>query len=63
MTTLIAGLIGVALLTLFMGYYVVLLPFPPLVVILVGVLVMAIVDFVTTYREERKQDGDRAGRS
>ncbi len=50
MINLITGLIGMAGLMIFLGYYLVALSFVPLALVIIGVLAMAIGDFVSSLR-------------
>jgi hypothetical protein len=50
MTNLITGLIGLALMMTFLGILVVWIKAIPLIVIVVGVVVLAVVDFVHSLR-------------
>ena len=54
--TLISGIVGIAILSVFLGIMLVWVPAPPLIIIVVGVMVLLIVDFVQTLRQE---NGDR----
>jgi len=53
----ITGLFGMSLVVIFLGYYVIQLPFPPLWLIIIGVLAMALTDFVQTMRENGDKNG------
>jgi hypothetical protein len=48
--TLITGIIGIAMLGLFLGFMLAWVPAPPLIVIVVGVMALLIYDFVLTLR-------------
>lgn len=50
MINLITGLIGMAAVIIFLGYYLVVLSFVPLALVIIGVLAMAIGDFVSSLR-------------
>ncbi|MEY9880255.1 hypothetical protein [Bradyrhizobium sp. USDA 329] len=50
MTNLITGLIGLALMMTFLGILVVWIKAIPLIVIVVGVVILAVVDFVHSLR-------------
>ncbi|MHB0771840.1 hypothetical protein [Bradyrhizobium sp. 5.13L] len=50
MTNLITGLIGLALMMTFLGVLVVWIKAIPLIVIVVGVVILAVVDFVHSLR-------------
>jgi hypothetical protein len=50
MINLITGLIGMAALAIFLGYYLIALSFVPLAAVIIGVLVMAVGDFVQSAR-------------
>ncbi|MPZ59343.1 MAG: hypothetical protein GEU91_23245 [Rhizobiales bacterium] len=47
---LIAGTIGIAMVVVFLGFMIVWVPAPPLVIIIVAVMSMLIYDFVQTLR-------------
>lgn len=51
MINLITGIIGLAALLLFLGYYLVHLSFVPLALVIVGVLGMAVGDLVLSMKE------------
>ena len=53
---LITGLIGIALAIVFLGNYAVTLASSPLWVIIVGVLAMAVTDFVQSVRNNRSRE-------
>jgi uncharacterized membrane protein len=55
MIKLITGLIGLATLLVFLGYYVFSLTFVPLTAVIIGVLGMAIGDFVLSLRDNGNQ--------
>jgi len=50
MTNFITGVIGLAMAMTFLGFMVVWVPAPPLIVIIVGVMILAAVDFVQSLR-------------
>ncbi len=50
MTLLISGIIGLAMAMAFLGFMVVWVPAVPLIVIIVGVMILAVYDFVQTVR-------------
>lgn len=50
MINIITGVIGLVGLLIFLGYYVVALTFVPLTLIIIGVLAMAVGDFVLSLR-------------
>ncbi|WP_440636895.1 hypothetical protein ACSHT2_23740 [Bradyrhizobium sp. PUT101] len=50
MTNLITGLIGLALMMTFLGFLVVWIKAIPLIVIVVGVVILAVIDFVHSLR-------------
>jgi dolichol kinase len=50
MVNLITGLLGMAAVLIFLGYYLIALSFVPLALIIIGVLAMAIGDFVSSLR-------------
>jgi hypothetical protein len=56
-TTLITGLIGIALLMAFLGIMVWWVKALPLIVIVVGVLVLLLIDFVQELRAESNSAG------
>jgi hypothetical protein len=47
---LISGIIGIAMLVTFLGFMVWWVPAPPLIVIMVGVVLLLIYDFIQTLR-------------
>ena len=49
-STLIAGAIGIAMVVTFLGFMVVWVPEPPLIIIVVGVMALLVYDFVMTLR-------------
>jgi hypothetical protein len=48
--TMIAGIIGIAMVVIFLGIMVVWVPAPPLIIIVVAVMAMLVYDFVMTVR-------------
>ena len=48
--TLITGIFGIGLLCIFLGFMLVWVPAPPLIIIMVGVVLLLIYDFVRTLR-------------
>jgi hypothetical protein len=48
--TLVTGLIGIAMLVAFLGFMVVWVKAPPLIIIVVGVVLLLVWDFVRTLR-------------
>jgi hypothetical protein len=56
MTNLITGIIGLAMAMIFLGFMVVWVPAPPLIIIVIGVMLLAAYDFVQSFR------GNGAGR-
>jgi len=52
MTLLITGIIGLAMAMMFLGFMVVWVPALPLIIIVVGVMALAVFDFVQTLRGE-----------
>jgi hypothetical protein len=50
MTNLITGIIGLAMAMIFLGFMLVWVPAPPLIIIMVGVMILAVVDFVQSLR-------------
>ncbi len=50
MTNLITGIIGLALVMIFLGFMVVWVKAIPLIIIVVGVMILAVIDFVQTVR-------------
>ena len=53
MTNLITGIIGLAMVIAFLGFMVVWVPAPPLIIIMVGVMILALYDFVQSLRGNR----------
>jgi hypothetical protein len=49
-SNLIAGAIGIAMVMTFLGFMVVWVPAPPLIIIIVGVMALLVYDFVQTLR-------------
>jgi hypothetical protein len=52
MMLVITGLIGLAMAMVFLGFMVIWVPALPLIIIVVGVMALAVFDFVQTVREE-----------
>jgi hypothetical protein len=52
MTNLITGLIGLAMAIGFLAFMVIWVPAPPLIIIIVGVMILAAVDFVQSLRSK-----------
>ena len=50
MTNLVTGIIGIVMVVVFMGFMVVWVPAPPLIIICLGVLALLVHDFVRTVR-------------
>ena len=50
MTNFITGIIGLAMAMAFLGFMVVWVPAPPLIIIIVGVMILAAIDFVQSLR-------------
>ena len=50
MTNLITGIIGMAMAIAFLSFMVVWVPAPPLIIIIVGVMILALIDFVQSLR-------------
>jgi len=50
MTNFITGVIGLAMVMTFLGFMLVWVPAPPLIIIMVGVMILALVDFVQSLR-------------
>jgi hypothetical protein len=50
MTSVITGFIGIGLLVTFLGFMLVWVPAPPLIIIMVGVTLLLVWDFVQTIR-------------
>jgi len=49
-SNLIAGVIGIAMVMTFLGFMIVWVPAPPLIIIIVGVMALLVYDFVQTLR-------------
>ncbi len=54
MTLVITGIIGLAMAMAFLGFMVIWVPAPPLIIIIVGVMALAVFDFVQTVRGGEK---------
>lgn len=50
MTNLITGIIGLAMVMTFLGFMVIWVKAIPLIIIVVGVMIMAVIDFVQTLK-------------
>lgn len=50
MINLVTGLLGMAALITFLGYYLIVLSFVPLALVIIGVLALAIGDFISTLK-------------
>jgi hypothetical protein len=50
MTNLITGIIGLLMVMIFLGFMLVWVPAPPLIVIIVGVMILAVFDFAQSLR-------------
>jgi hypothetical protein len=50
MTNIITGVIGLAMAVTFLAFMVVWVPAPPLIIIVIGVMTLAVVDFVQSLR-------------
>jgi hypothetical protein len=50
MANLITGIIGMSMAIAFLSFMVVWVPAPPLIIIIVGVMILALVDFVQSLR-------------
>jgi hypothetical protein len=50
MTNVITGIVGLGMVMTFLGFMVVWVPAPPLIIIIVGVMILAVVDFVQSLR-------------
>lgn len=50
MTNLISGIIGIGMVMTFLGFLLVWVPAPPLIIICVGVMVLLVHDFIRTIR-------------
>lgn len=50
MTNFITGIIGLAMAMTFLGFMLVWVPAPPLIIIIVGVMILAAIDFVQSLR-------------
>ena len=57
MDNLIAGVIGVGMVIVFLGFYAIKLNSVPLWIILGGILIMVVVEFVETLREGNDLNG------
>jgi hypothetical protein len=50
MTNLVTGIVGIVMVTVFMGFMVVWVPAPPLIIICLAVLALLVHDFIRTIR-------------
>ena len=50
LTALITGIVGIAMFAAFLGFMVIWVPAPPLIIIVVGVTALLVYDFVQTLR-------------
>ena len=50
MTNFITGIIGLAMAMTFLGFMLIWVPAPPLIIIMVGVMILAVIDFVQSVR-------------
>jgi hypothetical protein len=50
MTNLVTGIIGLAMAMTFLGFMLVWVPAPPLIIIIVGVMLLAAYDFILSFR-------------
>ena len=50
MTNLVTGIVGLAMVIAFLGFMLVWVPAPPLIIIIVGVMLLALHDFVQSLR-------------
>jgi xanthosine utilization system XapX-like protein len=57
MTMLITGVIGIGMFVAFLGFLIVWVPAPPLIVIVVGVTALLIYDFVNELRAQAESSG------
>lgn len=57
MINIITGVLGMAGLAIFLGYYLVALSFVPLALVIIGVLAMAIGDYVQSARKTDEHGG------
>jgi asparagine N-glycosylation enzyme membrane subunit Stt3 len=55
--TLITGIIGIAMVAAFLGFLLVWVPAPPLIIIVVGVMVLLVYDFVNELRTQANSPG------
>ncbi len=60
MANIIAGLVGAALILVFLGFYAVKIASIPLIVIIVAILIMVITDFAQSLRSEGN-DSNKSG--
>jgi len=57
MTILVTGIIGLAMVMAFLGFMVIWVPAPPLVIIIVGVMILAVTDFVRSLQSRENGAG------
>ena len=50
MTNMVTGIVGLAMAIAFLGFMLVWVPAPPLIIIIVGVMLLALYDFVQSLR-------------
>jgi hypothetical protein len=55
--TLITGIIGIAMVAAFLGFLLVWVPAPPLIIIVVGVMVLLVYDLVNELRTQANSPG------
>lgn len=58
MTNKIAGLLGVLLVVVFLGFYIIKVPSIPLGIIILGVIIMILVDFYESLTSENGEEGE-----
>ena len=61
MTIIIPGLIAIAMLLVYLGYYVVGIFFVPLTIVVIGALAMAVADLVQTIRQRENDSSTDLG--
>jgi hypothetical protein len=52
MTNAVTGIIGLAMVMAFLAFMVIWVPAPPLIIIMVSVMILAVVDFVQSLRSK-----------
>jgi hypothetical protein len=57
MMNLVTGIVGISMLIVFMGIMLIWVPAPPLIVIVVGVVLLLVYDFVQTLRHGENGTG------